>query len=87
MWNAMEQATFQSEKDSIYDQNLAERRAFLAAQFQSIPTYGSAEYWSRIVESQSKLALLPIIDLQHSIRNAPSNATLRDSSRKARRIY
>ena len=60
MWNTvghMEQATFQSEKDSNYDQNLAKRRAFLATQFQSIPAYGSAEFWRRIEESQLMLAL------------------------------
>lgn len=83
----MKQATSQTEKDSNNVQELAKRRASLATQFQSIPTYGSAEFWSRIEESQSNLALLPIIDLRECIRNAPSNATLRDSSRKARRIY
>jgi hypothetical protein len=83
----MEQATYQKEKDNNYVQDLAKRRALIAYQFQSIPTYGSAEFWSRIEESQLKLALLPIIDLRERIRNAPSNATLRDSSRKVRRIY
>jgi len=83
----MEQATYQSEKDSNYAQELAKRRAIIATQFQTIPTYGSAEFWGRIEESQSELALLPIIDLRECIRNAPSNATLRDNSRKARRIY
>ena len=83
----MEQATYQTVRDSNYAQDLAIRRAFIANQFQSIPIYGSAEFWSRIEKSQSELALLPIIDLRECIRNAPPNATLRDSSRKARRIY
>jgi hypothetical protein len=53
----MDQATSQIEKDSNYDQDLVRRRAFLATQFQSLPTYGTAEFWSRIEESQLKLAL------------------------------
>ena len=53
----MEQATSQIEKDSNYDQDLVRRRAFIAAQFQALPSYGSAEFWSRIEESQLKLAL------------------------------
>ena len=53
----MEQATYQKEKDNNYVQDLAKRRALIAYQFQSIPTYGSAEFWSRIEESQLKLAL------------------------------
>jgi hypothetical protein len=56
MWNTMEQATSQTEKDSNYVQELARRRAFLATQFQSMPTYGSADFWRRIEECQSKLA-------------------------------
>lgn len=53
----MEQATSQIEKDSNYDQDLVRRRAFIAAQFQALPSYGSAEFWSRIEEPQLKLAL------------------------------
>ena len=53
----MEQATFQTEKDRNYAQELAKRRAIIATQFQTIPTYGSAEFWDRIEESQSKMAL------------------------------
>lgn len=53
----MEQATSQIEKDSNYDQDLVRRRAFIAAQFQALPSYGSAEFWSRIEESELKLAL------------------------------
>jgi RNA polymerase sigma factor (sigma-70 family) len=53
----MEQATSQIEKDSNYDQELVRRRAFIAAQFQALPSYGSAEFWSRIEEPQLKLAL------------------------------
>lgn len=53
----MEQATFQKGKDNNYVQELEKRRAFIANQFQSIPTYGSTEFWSRIEESQLKLAL------------------------------
>ena len=87
MWNTMEQATSQIEKESNYDQNLVRRRAFLATQFQSLPTYGTAEFWSRIEEPQLKLALPSIIGLRDCSRNAPSNATSRDSSRIARRIY
>ena len=53
----MEQATSQIEKDSNYDQELVKRRAFIATQFQALPPYGSVEFWSRIEESQLKLAL------------------------------
>jgi len=53
----MEQATSQIEKDSNYDQDLVKRRAFIATQFQALPPYGSVEFWSRIEESQLKLAL------------------------------
>ncbi|HXL37680.1 MAG TPA: sigma factor-like helix-turn-helix DNA-binding protein [Ktedonobacteraceae bacterium] len=53
----MEQATSQIEKDSNYDQELIKRRAFIATQFQALPPYGSVEFWSRIEESQLKLAL------------------------------
>ena len=53
----MEQATSQIKKDSNFDQDLVKRRAYLATQFQTLPTYGSAGFWSRIEESQSKLAL------------------------------
>jgi RNA polymerase sigma factor (sigma-70 family) len=53
----MEQATSQIENDSNYDQDLVRRRAYLVTQFQSLPTYGTAEFWSRIEESQLKLAL------------------------------
>jgi hypothetical protein len=65
----MEQATSQIEKDSNYDQDLVRRRAFLAAQFQALPSYGSAELWSRIEESQLKLAL-PLEVLVKCIRVA-----------------
>ena len=53
----MEQASSQIEKNSNYDQDLVKRRAFIATQFQALPPYGSAEFWSRIEESQLKLAL------------------------------
>jgi len=53
----MEQATSQIEKNSNYDQELVKRRAFIATQFQALPPYGSVEFWSRIEESQLKLAL------------------------------
>ncbi len=69
----MEQATYQTEKDSNkdsnYEQELAKRRAFLAAQFQSLPTYGTAEFWNRIEESQLKLAL-PLEVLVRCVRVA-----------------
>src|SRR5437773_7200475 len=57
MWITMEQATSQIEKNSNYDQELVKRRAFIATQFQALPPYGSVEFWSRIEESQLKLAL------------------------------
>lgn len=53
----MEQATYEAEKDNNYVKELAKRRAIIAHQFQSIPTYGSAEFWSRIEESQLELVL------------------------------
>jgi len=53
----MEQATYQIVRDNNYAQELAKRRAFIANQFQSIPIYGSAEFWIRIEESQLELAL------------------------------
>jgi hypothetical protein len=87
MWNIMELATFQLEKDMNDDQDLVRRRAFLAAQFQALPSYGSAEFWRCIEETQSKLALPSIMVLRDCSRNALSNAASRDSSRKARRIY
>jgi len=69
MWNTMEQATSQIEKDSNYDPDLVRRRAFIAAQFQALPSYGSAEFWSRIEESQLKL-VLPLEVLVMCIRIA-----------------
>jgi hypothetical protein len=83
----MEQATSQSDIASNYDQDLVKRRAFLATQFHALPTYGSTEFWSCIEESQLKLALPSITDQRHRVRNAHSNVTLHDSSRKARHIY
>lgn len=65
----MEQATSQIEKDSNYDQDLVRRRAFLVTQFQSLPTYGTAEFWSRIEESQLKL-VLPLEVLVKCVRVA-----------------
>jgi|GEM_PF-602279 len=67
--NIMEQETSQSEKDVNYDQDLFRRRANLAAQFQALPTYGSAEFWSLIEEPQLKLAL-PLEVLVKCIRVA-----------------
>lgn len=52
----MEQATYQTETESNYAQELAKRRAFLATQFQCMPAYGSAEFWNRIEESRVNLA-------------------------------
>jgi RNA polymerase sigma factor (sigma-70 family) len=80
MWNTMDQATSQIEKDSNYDQDLVRRRAFLATQFQSLPTYGTAEFWSRIEESQLKLAL-PLEVLVKCVRVA---ITREDSAGKNR---
>src|SRR5437660_904677 len=57
MWNTMQQVTSQIEKDSNYDQDLVRRRAYLATQFQSLLTYDTPEFWSRIEEYQFKLAL------------------------------
>jgi hypothetical protein len=57
MWNIMEQVTSQLENDMNYDQDLVRRRAFLTTQFQALPAYGSAEFWSRMEEPQLKLAL------------------------------
>lgn len=57
MWNIMEQATSQSDISTNNDQDLFKRRAFIATQFQALPTYGLAEFWSCIEESQLKLAL------------------------------
>jgi hypothetical protein len=53
----MEQETSQSEQDADNDLALLRRRAVLATAFQALPTYGSAEFWSIIEESQLKLAL------------------------------
>jgi hypothetical protein len=53
-WHNMEQAIYQTDKDMIYDQDLFRRRALLAALFKTLPTYGTAEFWRRIEESQSK---------------------------------
>jgi RNA polymerase sigma factor (sigma-70 family) len=79
-WHIMEQAISQSEKDMNYDQDLFRRRALLAAQFQSLPTYGSAEFWSRIEEPQLKLAL-PLEVLVKCVRVA---MTQEDSAGKNR---
>jgi hypothetical protein len=83
----MEQETSLSEQAADNDLDLVRRRAALATAFQALPRYGSAEFWSLVEESQSKLALPSITDHRHRVRNAPSNVTLRDSSRKARHIY
>jgi hypothetical protein len=87
VWHIMEQETSESEQDAGYDRDLIRRRAILATAFQALPTYGSAEFWSLVEEPQLKLALPSITDLRHRVRNAPSNVTLCDSSRKARHIY
>jgi RNA polymerase sigma factor (sigma-70 family) len=76
----MEQATSQIEKDSNYDQDLVRRRAFLVTQFQSLPSYGTAEFWSHIEESQLKLAL-PLEVLVKCVRVA---ITREDSAGKNR---
>ena len=57
MWKTMEQATSHSNRDGSYDQDLVRRRAFIATQFQALPSYGSVEFWRRVEESQLKLAL------------------------------
>ena len=80
MWNTMEQAISQTEKDCNYDQDLVKRRALLAAQFKSLPTYGTAEFWRRIEEPQLKLAL-PLEVLVKCVRVA---MTREDSSGKNR---
>jgi hypothetical protein len=76
----MEQATSQNEKDSNSDQDLVKRRIFIATQFQALPTYGSSEFWSRIEESQLKLAL-PLEVLVKCVRVA---MMLEDSAGKNR---
>ncbi len=53
----MQQETSQSETDVNHDQDLVRRRAILATQFQALPIYGSAEFWSLVEEPQLKLAL------------------------------
>jgi RNA polymerase sigma factor (sigma-70 family) len=57
VWNIMEQETAQSEQAADTDLDLVRRRAALATAFQALPTYGSAEFWSLVEESQLKLAL------------------------------
>ena len=52
----MEQETSQSEQAADTDLDLVRRRAALATAFQALPTYGSAEFWSLVEESQLKLA-------------------------------
>ena len=69
VWNIMQQETSQYKKDVNYDQDLLGRRAFLATQFQALPAFGSAEFWSRIEEPQLKLAL-PLEVLVKCIRVA-----------------
>jgi hypothetical protein len=83
----MEQETSQSEQDADNDLALVRRRAVLATAFQALPTYGSAEFWRLVEESQLKLTLPSITVHRHRVRNALSNVTLHDSSRKARHIY
>ena len=78
----MEQATSQIEKDSNHDQDLVRRRAYIAAQFQALPSYGSAEFWSRIEESQLKLAL-PLEVLVMCIRIA----IMREDDTGKKRIF
>lgn len=51
----MEQETSQSETDVNNDHELVKRRAILAAEFHALPAYGSAEFWSLIEGSQSKV--------------------------------
>src|SRR6266700_177759 len=87
VWNIMQQETSQSETDVNHDQDLVRRRAILATQFQALPIYGSAEFWSLVEEPQLKLALPSITDHRHRVGNAPSNVTLHDSSRKGHHIY
>jgi hypothetical protein len=86
-WNIMQQETSQFEADVINDHELVRRRTILATEFQALPTYGSADFWRLVEEPQLKLALPSITDHRHRVRNVLSNATLRDSSRKARHIY
>ena len=76
----MEQATSQSDVSSNYDQDLVKRRASIARQFQALPTYGSAEFWSLIEESQLKQAL-PLEVLVKCVRVA---VTRKDSAGKNR---
>jgi RNA polymerase sigma factor (sigma-70 family) len=80
MWNIMEQVTSQLENDMNYDQDLVRRRAFLTTQFQALPAYGSAEFWSRMEEPQLKLAL-PLEVLVKCVRIA---ITREDSAGKNR---
>ncbi len=53
----MEQATLPTLHDDTYEQDLIRRRALIARDFLSLPPYGSVEFWQRIEERQSKLAL------------------------------
>ena len=57
MGGIMEQESSQSEQDDDNDLALLRRRAMLATAFQTLPTYGSAEFWSIVEEPQLKLTL------------------------------
>jgi len=65
----MEQATSDVMRDVTYEQDLIKRRALIAEQFMTLPSYGSTEFWQRIEESQSKQAL-PLEVLVKCIRLA-----------------
>ncbi len=53
----VEQKSSQSQRDVDYDLELVRRRAELAAAFQALPTYASAEFWSLVEEPELKNAL------------------------------
>jgi hypothetical protein len=57
VWSIMEQETSQSEQDADNDLALVRRRAVLSTAFQALPTYGSADFWHLVEESQLKLTL------------------------------
>src|SRR5712691_11520513 len=80
VWHIMEQETSQSKSEVNNDQDLVRRRAILATQFQSLPTYGSAEFWCLVEESQLKFAL-PLEVLVKCVRVA---ITQEDSAGKNR---